>query len=70
MFEVFQEKSISMMRPQSQIFLDQLASADPTPGGGSAAAHTGAAAAALITMVGRVTVGKKKYCKWNRKCLQ
>ena len=42
-------------------FLDQLASAEPTPGGGSAAAHTGAAAAALVTMVGRVTVGKKKY---------
>lgn len=42
-------------------FLDQLASAEPTPGGGSAAAHTGAAAAALVSMVGRVTVGKKKY---------
>ena len=27
----------------------------------SAAAHTGAAAAALVTMVGRVTIGKKKY---------
>ena len=41
--------------------MTNLASADPTPGGGSAAAHTGAAAAALVTMVGRVTVGKKKY---------
>lgn len=42
-------------------FLDELASANPTPGGGSAAAHTGAAAAALVAMVGRVTLGKKKY---------
>lgn len=42
-------------------FLDQLASASPTPGGGSAAAHAGAAAAALVAMVGRLTVGKKKY---------
>lgn len=42
-------------------FLDELASANPTPGGGSAAAHTGAAAAALVAMVARVTLGKKKY---------
>jgi glutamate formiminotransferase/formiminotetrahydrofolate cyclodeaminase len=50
-------------------FLDQLASAEPTPGGGSAAAHTGAAAAALVTMVGRVTVGKKKYADVEQKML-
>ena len=42
-------------------FLDQLASAEPTPGGGSAAAYAAASAAALVSMVGRVTVGKKKY---------
>lgn len=42
-------------------FIDQLASADPTPGGGSAAAFTAAMAAALVAMVGRVTLGKKKY---------
>jgi glutamate formiminotransferase / formiminotetrahydrofolate cyclodeaminase len=41
-------------------FLDDLASANPTPGCGSAAAHTGAAAAALVAMVARVTLGKKK----------
>jgi glutamate formiminotransferase/formiminotetrahydrofolate cyclodeaminase len=44
-------------------FLDQLASADPTPGGGSAAAYTAASAAALIAMVGKVTLGKKKYAE-------
>ena len=43
------------------IFIEQLASADPTPGGGSAAAFTAAEAAALVAMVGRVTVGKKAY---------
>ena len=42
-------------------FLNALASADPTPGGGSAAAYAGAMAAALVAMVARVTVGKKKY---------
>lgn len=42
-------------------FLDDLASGTPTPGGGSAAAYTAAMAAALVAMVTRVTVGKKKY---------
>ena len=45
----------------SKSFIEQLASGEPTPGGGSAAAHTGAAAAALVSMVSRLTVGKKKY---------
>ncbi len=40
-------------------FLDRLASADPTPGGGSAAAIMGAAAAALVSMVCNVSIGKK-----------
>ncbi len=60
MFEVL--KGISVTTDDTKPdFLDQLASGAPTPGGGSAAAHTGAAAAALVAMVGRVTVGKKKY---------
>jgi len=42
-------------------FLDELAKGTSTPGGGSAAAHTGAVAAALVSMVCRLTVGKKKY---------
>lgn len=40
-------------------FLDELASAAPTPGGGSAAALIGATGAALISMVCNVTLGKK-----------
>ena len=42
-------------------FLDDLAAANPTPGGGSAAAHAGAMGAALVAMVARLTIGKKKY---------
>ncbi len=42
-------------------FLDDLASAAPTPGGGAAAAVLGATGAALGEMVGNLTVGKKKY---------
>ena len=40
-------------------FLEQLASAAPTPGGGSAAAIMGAMGAALVSMVCNVTLGKK-----------
>lgn len=46
---------------QLQAFLDQLASKASTPGGGSAAAIMGAMGAALLSMVGNLTVGKKKY---------
>ncbi|GAH10885.1 unnamed protein product, partial [marine sediment metagenome] len=42
-------------------FLNELASNLPTPGGGSVAALAGALGAALISMVGNLTVGKKKY---------
>jgi formiminotetrahydrofolate cyclodeaminase len=40
-------------------FLDRLASKDPTPGGGSAAAIMGAMGAALVSMVCNVSFGKK-----------
>jgi formiminotetrahydrofolate cyclodeaminase len=39
-------------------FLDRLASSAPTPGGGAAAGLTGASAAALVTMVCRVTLNR------------
>ena len=42
-------------------FIDQLASAAPTPGGGGASACVGALASALASMVGNLTVGKKPY---------
>lgn len=42
-------------------FLARLASADPTPGGGSAAAVMGAMGAALVSMVCNVSIGKKGY---------
>jgi glutamate formiminotransferase/formiminotetrahydrofolate cyclodeaminase len=45
----------------STTFLDALAAATPTPGGGSAAAQAGAMGAALVAMVARLTIGKKKY---------
>jgi methenyltetrahydrofolate cyclohydrolase len=51
------------MIKQSSIerFLDELASRKATPGGGSAAAVMGAMAAALLSMVCNLTIGKTKY---------
>ncbi len=43
------------------IFLDELASSAPAPGGGSVAALGGSLGAALVSMVCNLTVGKKKY---------
>ena len=42
-------------------FLDELASEQPTPGGGGAAAVMGAVGAALVSMVANLTIGKKNY---------
>lgn len=42
-------------------FVDDLASSAPVPGGGGASAYVGAIASALASMVGNLTVGKKKY---------
>lgn len=44
-------------------FLDELASKQATPGGGSAAAIMGAESAALISMVCNLTIGKPKYAE-------
>ncbi len=42
-------------------FIESLAAPTPTPGGGSAAAYAGAMAAGLVSMVARLTIGKKGY---------
>lgn len=44
-----------------QAFLQDLASATPTPGGGSAAAIMGAMGSALVSMVANLTLGKRRY---------
>jgi methenyltetrahydrofolate cyclohydrolase len=46
-------------------FLDELASGAPTPGGGAAAALSGAMAAGLITMVCDLTIGKPQYAEFE-----
>ena len=44
-----------------ELFLDDLASRNPTPSGGSAAAVMGAMGAALVSMVCNLTIGKTQY---------
>lgn len=44
-------------------FLQELAGPEAAPGGGAAAALAGAQAAALISMVCRLTLGRKKYAE-------
>jgi formiminotetrahydrofolate cyclodeaminase len=46
-----------------EVFLDELASKSATPGGGSVAALMGAQAAALVSMVCNLTIGKPKYAE-------
>ena len=48
-------------------FVRDIASGNPTPGGGAVAAFTGATAAALTEMVCTLTIGKKEYKKFENK---
>ena len=52
---------MAVEKSEIQVFFEKLASATPTPGGGSSAALCGATAAALVSMVANLTVGREKY---------
>jgi len=54
------EKSRTALESPAE-FLDALASREPVPGGGSAAALAGAMGASLVAMIANLTLGKKKY---------
>lgn len=47
--------------PTVDAWFAELSSAEPAPGGGSAAAFAGAMGAALVAMVARLTIGRKAY---------
>lgn len=52
---------MELMNLSCEGFLEELASKAAAPGGGGASALVGAAGVALSSMVGSLTVGKKKY---------
>lgn len=52
---------MDLMELTCREYTDRLSSKSPVPGGGGTAALAGALAAALGSMVGALTVGKKKY---------
>lgn len=55
------------MREKSiDLFLSELSSGAPVPGGGGASAAIGAMSAALLSMVGNLTTGKKKYAEYQQ----
>jgi glutamate formiminotransferase/formiminotetrahydrofolate cyclodeaminase len=55
------DSSASAPQAKPVSFVEELAAATATPGGGSAAAYAGALGAALVAMVSGLTIGKKKY---------
>lgn len=52
---------VKLTEKSLEVFLDELSSSLPAPGGGSVAALSGALGVALVSMVGNLTIGKKKY---------
>lgn len=53
-----------------RFFVEKLASASPTPGGGGAAALMGAVGTALGHMASNLTVGRKKYADVQQQILE
>jgi glutamate formiminotransferase/formiminotetrahydrofolate cyclodeaminase len=63
LFTISQASQSLEAPPPGSEFIEALASGQSTPGGGSASAYSGAAAAGLVSMVARLTIGKKKYAE-------
>jgi glutamate formiminotransferase / formiminotetrahydrofolate cyclodeaminase len=58
--------AVGGLRAGVEPFVEQLAAPTATPGGGSAAAASGAMAAGLATMVAAMSRGKKAYVQYER----
>jgi glutamate formiminotransferase / formiminotetrahydrofolate cyclodeaminase len=58
--------AVGGLRAGVEPFVEQLAAPTATPGGGSAAAASGAMAAGLATMVASMSRGKKAYAQYER----
>lgn len=60
------EMAVGGLRAGVEPFIEQLAAPTATPGGGSAAAASGAMAAGLAAMVATMSRGKKAYAQYER----
>jgi glutamate formiminotransferase/formiminotetrahydrofolate cyclodeaminase len=67
---LFAPKASSLTEMSLSTFSEEVASRKATPGGGSVAAYGGALAAALVSMVGRITLSKKDSSQDNNNRLQ
>jgi glutamate formiminotransferase/formiminotetrahydrofolate cyclodeaminase len=66
--QVLEEKLMTFAgKQQSGLsdFMDEVAAGTPVPGGGSVAAASGSLGASLVSMVCRLTIGKKKYQEYE-----
>ena len=69
--QVLEQKMYTALAEEDkENFLDEVASDKPTPGGGSAAAFAGALAASLVSMVAKLTRGKKGYAEVEKEMSQ
>ena len=59
-------EAFSGKRGRAQDFVSQVASAEPVPGGGAAAAHAASLGAALGEMVARLTEGRERFSEVQR----
>ncbi len=66
MKKIYTERSRSIKNQTVEEFLNDLSSKSAAPGGGSVSALAGTMAAALVSMVCRLTIGKKKYTRVER----
>ena len=64
------EADIRLASLKVQDFLAKLASDQPAPGGGSAAALAGAMAGALTCMVARLTIGRERYAATQQQMIR
>jgi len=56
---------IDYLQAPLEIYLSRLASGDPVPGGGSAAALVLSLSASLLSMVANFTIGKKRFTQFE-----
>jgi glutamate formiminotransferase/formiminotetrahydrofolate cyclodeaminase len=63
--QILETRLSDLSRGGLEDFVDEVSSGTPTPGGGSVAALSGALGTALIAMVARGSMGKKKFKEYS-----